>query len=80
MTNAAHIGLLDTEDCPMDPEFRLDRFVANWLGPCLVVAAAMALGLALFASENRWGSTLAGPAVGVLTTSDGAATTHRGRR
>ncbi len=38
----------------MDPEFRFDRFVANWLGPCLVVAAAMALGLALFASENRW--------------------------
>jgi hypothetical protein len=63
----------------MNPEFRFDRFVANWLGPCLVVAAAMALGLALFASENHWWSTLAGPAVGVLTTTDGAATKHRGR-
>ena len=40
----------------------------------------MALGLALFASENHWWATLAGPAVGVLTTSDGAATKQRGRR
>ena len=61
----------------MDPEFRLDRFVANWLGPCLVVAAAMALGLALFASENRWWPALAGPAVGVMASPGGSANPHK---
>jgi len=61
----------------MDPEFRFDRFVADWLGPCLVVAAAMALGLALFASENHWWPALAQPALNVLTPPSGLANSHK---
>ena len=61
----------------MDPKFRFDRFVADWLGPCVVVAAAMALGLALFVSENHWWPALAGPALDVLASIDGLARAHR---
>jgi hypothetical protein len=61
----------------MDPEFRFDRFVADWLAPGLVVAAAMALGLALFASESRWWTALAGPVSGMVSVPDRAARPHR---
>jgi hypothetical protein len=67
----------DTEDCPMDPDFRFDRFVADWLAPGLVVAAAMALGLALFATESRWWAALAGPVSGMVSMPERAPDPHR---
>ena len=61
----------------MDPEFRFDRFVADWLAPGLVVVAAMALGLALFATESRWWAALAGPVSGMVSTPDRTPERHQ---
>ena len=61
----------------MDPKFRFDRFVVDWLGPFVVVGVAMALGLVLFISENHWWPALAGPALEVLTAVDNLASPHR---
>ena len=61
----------------MDPDFRSDRFVADWLAPGLVVAAAMALGLALFATESRWWAALAGPVSGMVSKPEHPPDPHR---
>ena len=61
----------------MDQGSRFACFVADWLGPCAVVAVAFLLGLVLFASEEPWWPVMAGPAAGVVAGSDGAAIGHR---
>ena len=50
----------------MNLDRRRHRILSDWLVPSLVVAAAMVLGLALFASETSWWPPMAGPATGVI--------------